>query len=69
VTPIEPDRLFTVAQVCDRLSVSRRTFYNLVAQGELRPVKIGRRTMLRGSELTRYLDMLDTVAETQQARP
>jgi excisionase family DNA binding protein len=59
------DRLFTVAQVCDRLNVSRRTFYNLVASGELRPVKVGSRTMLRSAELTRYLDLLETIADTR----
>jgi excisionase family DNA binding protein len=63
------DRLYTVAQVCDRLNISRRTFYNLVASGDLRPLKVGSRTMVRATELTRYMDLLETIAETRPGRP
>lgn len=38
--PPTPERLLTIDQVAERLGVSRRTVNTLIAEGELRPLRI-----------------------------
>ena len=40
------------------LGVSRSTLYELIAAGELKAVKVGRRTLIRHEELERYVRTL-----------
>jgi excisionase family DNA binding protein len=47
--------LLTVAEVADRLRVSRRTVERLMAQGRLRPLKVGRRTLVTSRELDAFV--------------
>jgi len=44
-SPISPVCL-SVADTCARLGVGRSTIYELIASGELRTLKIGRRTLI-----------------------
>jgi excisionase family DNA binding protein len=45
-----------IAEVATNLRVSRRHIYRLVARGELRVVRLGRRVLVPRSELERLLD-------------
>jgi excisionase family DNA binding protein len=50
------DRLLTVAEARDRLgAISRSYFYLLVARYSLPVVKLGSRTLIRESELERFI--------------
>lgn len=52
----------TVRAFCQERSMSRATFYREVAAGKLKPVKRGRRTLVRASEAQRYDDSLPAAA-------
>ena len=49
------DRLLTVEDVKDRLSVSRATVYNLLHAGALPSVTIGRSRRVRQSDVARFI--------------
>ncbi|MBB5352950.1 excisionase family DNA binding protein [Haloferula luteola] len=50
------DRLISLAQAGERLSLSKRAIYRLIAKGDLpRPVKVGGATRLYASDITHYL--------------
>ncbi|TVP80231.1 MAG: helix-turn-helix domain-containing protein [Puniceicoccaceae bacterium] len=53
------DRLLTVQDVAERLSLSVRAVYRLIAEKQLpQPVKLGRASRLYTSDISRYLDSL-----------
>jgi excisionase family DNA binding protein len=45
----------TIPDACKRIGVSRSTIYELIASRELRPCKIGGRTLIPESELQRIV--------------
>jgi excisionase family DNA binding protein len=47
--------LLSVDEACNRLSISKSYFYMLLKRGEIRVVKLGRRTLVPEAELQRYL--------------
>lgn len=47
---------YTIAEACEALGIGRTTIYQLIKNGDLRPVKIGRRTLLAANELERLLE-------------
>lgn len=51
VAPLILQRLITVGEVRAVLRVSRQTVYNLVARGQLKPVKIGSALRFRESDI------------------
>ncbi|MBU4434174.1 MAG: helix-turn-helix domain-containing protein [Alphaproteobacteria bacterium] len=51
---------YRVREAADVLAISRSRFYELVAQGQIRILKAGARTLVRRQELERYLDELET---------
>lgn len=54
------DRMaYRVREAAEVLAISRSRFYELVAEGRIRTLKEGARTLVRRSELERYLDALD----------
>jgi len=54
---IPPTRLaYTVGDAANTLSLSRSRIYELVAAGEIAVCKIGKRTVIPGSELIAFLD-------------
>ena len=58
------DRLLTVGQVAERLSLSARTVWKLCSSGELPPpLKIGGARRWRESDISRYIEAL---AESQK---
>lgn len=52
-------RLYTVAQVVERLGLSRARVYQLLNEGRLRSVKIGARRLVRESALAEFIDGLE----------
>ena len=51
---------YRVREAADVLAISRSRFYELVAEGRIRILKEGARTLVRRRELERYLDDLET---------
>jgi excisionase family DNA binding protein len=49
---------YRVSEAAQVLAISRSRFYELVAEGRIRILKEGSRTLVRRSELERYLDDL-----------
>lgn len=55
-TTPEPDRLVSLSHAAERLDISIRTLYRLIAQKQLpEPVKVGRASKLYQSDLNAYL--------------
>lgn len=54
--PIEPD-LLDLAEVALRLNISRTTLWRLARRGDIRTVRIGGRTLVPRTELTRLIDV------------
>lgn len=50
---------YRVREAADVLAISRSRFYELVAEGRIRILKEGARTLVRRRELERYLDDLE----------
>ena len=50
--------LYAVPETCQRLSIGRSTLYELIADGQITAVKIGRRTLIPHEELERYVASL-----------
>jgi excisionase family DNA binding protein len=50
--------LHPIPEAGEQLGVGRSTLYELIAAGELRTVKIGRRTLISHEELERYVRAL-----------
>ena len=55
-----PERLaYRVSEAAEALAISRSRFYELVSEGRIRVLKEGARTLVRRTELERYLDGLE----------
>lgn len=54
----------SIAKTCERLSVGRTTFHELVKEGRLKIFKLGRRTLVPESEIQRLVsEQLDAQAK------
>jgi excisionase family DNA binding protein len=53
-----PPLLASVKAVMRRTGLGRTKIYELIAEGELQPVKVGRRTMFRVDELAAWVERL-----------
>jgi len=49
-----------IADTCHRLGIKRTKLYQLISDQKIRPIKIGKRTLIPESELQRYVDDLIT---------
>lgn len=54
---------FTVSEALARLSLSRDTFYKLVKAKKLTVRKVGRKTLVLDSDLSRFLEGLPTIGD------
>jgi len=45
----------TVSEFCSSYSIGRSTFYQLVKSDRIRPLKVGKRTVIAVSEAQRWL--------------
>ncbi len=50
------EKLITVNEALDVLRISRPTLYRLINEGSLKPVHIGKRTLLEEKELQRFIN-------------
>lgn len=55
MTPDTSDRLITVRDAADRLSIGVTKFYELMSRGEIPMVKIDRATRVRLSDVERFI--------------
>lgn len=56
---ITPHKMaLTVSEFCSAYAVGRSTFYQLVKSDRIRPLKVGKRTVIAVSEAERWLDSL-----------
>lgn len=54
-----PPRLLRVDEIADRLAVSRSMAWKLVAQGDIRSLRIGRAVRVRPADLEAFLASAD----------
>lgn len=57
---------YRVREAADALAISRSRFYELVAEGRIRILKEGARTLVRRQELERYLDDLEAASSARR---
>ena len=57
------ESIFTIPEAAAHLKLSRTVIYKLIAQGKLKPSKIGARTIIAGYEIKRFVDGLSTHPE------
>jgi excisionase family DNA binding protein len=57
---------FTINEAAEHLRVSRALLYKHIKQGKLKPFKIGARTLIRGSELDRFVQSAQQAAQGAQ---
>jgi excisionase family DNA binding protein len=53
-----------IAEACAMLGIGRTTIYGLIKAGNLRAVKVGRRTIVLYADLQRYAETLPPIAPT-----
>jgi excisionase family DNA binding protein len=54
----QPRLLYPVDDACYVLGVQRTTFYGLIRDGEIKAVKVGRRTLVAHAELEQFVERL-----------
>lgn len=52
------DYQFTIPETATHLRVSRSYVYELIGAKKIRPIKLGKRTLVQGSELRRFMKSL-----------
>ncbi len=52
------EKLHSIKETLQILSISRTNLYNLVKAGKIVPVKLGKRTLFTEDELTRFIGAL-----------
>ena len=50
------ERLLTVKEATQYLKISKVTLYKLIKQGKIKPVKIGKRTLIDKNDLDRLIE-------------
>ena len=55
--------LYSIQDATRLMSVSRSSLYYLIAAGKIRPIKIGRRTLIPDQEIRRYVESLITLQD------
>lgn len=56
------DCVFTVSEAADHLRVSRSYLYELIGEKKIKPSKLGKRTLIQGAELKRFLKAMSHTA-------
>jgi excisionase family DNA binding protein len=60
------DTLYTINETFKLLKISRAKLYQLIEKGDLKPIKLGGRTLFTESELTRFIESLKRGAAESQ---
>lgn len=63
-----PERLIPLSEARDHLGIGRTSIFKLMRNGELKAVKIGRKTLIPSSELTRFQNGLPAARKAGSAR-
>lgn len=50
------DRYFSISQAADKLGVTRQSVHRWVTTGEISSEKVGRETLIKKTEIKRYMD-------------
>jgi excisionase family DNA binding protein len=50
------DRLYSVREACEKLSIGKTLFWRLIREGEIVPTRFGTRIWIRESVLAKLLD-------------
>lgn len=53
---------YTVAEFCDAVGIRATKFYELVKTGEIKPRKLGKKTLVTFEEAQRFIENLDSMA-------
>ena len=57
IMQVPPQKMaISVSEFCSAYSIGRSTFYQLVKSDHIRPLKVGKRTVIAVSEAQRWLD-------------
>ncbi len=48
----------TVSEACRRLKIGRTYFYKLIGSGEIRALKVGKKTLVTEEEIQRWISAL-----------
>ena len=51
--------LNSIVATAEILSIGRSSLYTLIAEGKIRPVKVGRRTLISNQEIRRFVKELE----------
>jgi excisionase family DNA binding protein len=52
------DKLYSVSETAQLLHISRGNLYRLIAEGTLKPIKLGKRTLFSERELEAFIEGL-----------
>ena len=58
--------MYSVKDACDVLSISRTRLYEVIAKGELHPVKFGSKTLFFADDLANFMRRLRRQRDTQR---
>lgn len=53
------DKLYTIKETMELLKISKANLYRLMSAGDIKPVKLGGRTLFKESEIERFIDSLE----------
>jgi predicted DNA-binding transcriptional regulator AlpA len=56
------EKLYNITEAKEALRISRASLYLLIEKGQLRPIKIGGRTLFTDHELSRFINSLQKKA-------
>jgi len=60
--PIQRDA-YSVEETCMKLGIGRTTFYELVAEGRIKMLKLGRKSIVPAPEIPAFLNSLPAAKE------
>jgi|tagenome__1003787_1003787.scaffolds.fasta_scaffold20981463_4 excisionase family DNA binding protein len=49
------NRVFSITEAAEWLRISRSFLYSLIAEKKLRPIKFGKRSVITGAEIARFI--------------
>jgi excisionase family DNA binding protein len=55
-----PKAAYAIADICEQLSLGRTTVFAEIKKGNLKIVKVGRRSLVTAEELARYMQRLSS---------
>lgn len=53
---LSPDRFIDIPETCYKTCLKKTALYELIKKGELKPIKLGRKTVFLESEVINWVD-------------